>query len=261
MAAVMMQLFRKHKLSIGAIACWVAVVLSTSLASAQAADTRVKLGVAAGLGDRQVLVPSRSGDRTLQTGLFPALQVHLDGTALVAGRWSLGLRLAYRTSVALQASELPAAGSGKRTSLRSHHVEAGVAPGVRLSVGSVLRLFMGWGWRGLRAVTDLAIPQYMLHGPVLRPELRIALPGGSVELRLAPELQLLRGLSQELRALANTDSVGIAWAAEIELSVRLGPNVGMLIDYRESRARAGSAWGHALTDVERFGTVGVDLCW
>jgi hypothetical protein len=224
----------------------------------------VRIGAGLGVGHREITAPTRSGDRLLNASVFPALSVGLDASAAIGASWLFGLRLHYQTSIAAHAHEEPAAGSGKEASLRLHHVELGITPGLRFSDGPSavqLRLFAGWGFRGLRAVTEIALPQYLLHGPVFRPELRVPFPGGSAELRLAPELQFVSGISDALRVLSNTAWAGIAWGGEVALSVRLGPAARFYLDYRESRARVGSAWGAPLTDIERFASVGLDLCF
>jgi hypothetical protein len=215
------------------------------------------------IGHRNVTLPTRSGNRLLDSAVFPALAVSLDGGGPIGVHGLFGLRFHYQTSVGLKASEEPAAGSGKQTSLRSHRVELGITPGLRFAASAdsvVLRVFVGWAFRGLRAVSDSALPQYMLHGPILRPELRVPFSEGAAEVRLGPELQLVSGMSSDLQQLANTAAVGFAWGAEIELSIRLTQALRFYLDYRESRVHVGSAWSQALEDTERFATVGVDLC-
>lgn len=230
------------------------------VAHAQAGGIDVRLGASGGFGHRDVRLPTRAGLRTLDSAVFPALAVVLDGGGLVSKHLLLGVRLHYQSSVLLQASEKPAAGSGSVSRLRSHHVEAGITPGLQL--GSVqLRLFAGWAWRGLRAVRDIALPQYQLDGPVLRPELRLPFASGSAEIRLAPELLIVSGMSSDLRALSNSAATGLAWGAELELSVRLSEALRVRIDYRESHASISSAWTAELTDVERFATAGLDVCF
>lgn len=253
-----------------------AVTLSSATASAQAgaSDPRaqaatthgfsLRLGAGVGVGQRSVVVPTRLGDRLLDSAAFPALGIDLEGGGVVGAHAVLGVRFHYQTSVALKAKQEPAAGSGKETSLRLHHVEVGITPGLRFRAspgGSVLRLFAGWGFRGLRAVRDIAIPAYMLHGPLLRPELRIPFSDSVAELRLAPELQIITGISADLRELAATASNGVAWGGEIALSVRLARALRLHIDYRESHARIGSAWGRPVSDVARFAIVGIDMCY
>jgi len=223
----------------------------------------VQLGVGIGIGHRDVLVPSREGDRALESGVFPALGIRLEGGGPVGARGLFAIRFHYQTSLGLKASESPAAGSGKETPLRAHHVQVGVVPGLRLGGAAhpvSLHLFAGWGLRGLRAITEIGIPQYMLHGPVVRPELHVPF-SEAAELRVAPEVQAIIGISDDLRQLADTASTGLAWGGEISLSVALAQSLRLHLDYRESHARIGSAWGNALTDTERFATVGMDLCY
>lgn len=241
------------------------VLLALPVARAAADDPapfELRLGVGAGFGLRDIIMPTRAGDRRLESALFPALGVSLDTGVRIGAHGLIGLRFDYQTSLGLKATEQLAADSGKQTSLRSHHVELGITPGVRFvsSPNSVvLRLFAGWGFRGLRAVTDIALPQYLLHGPVLRPELRIPFLRGRAEVKLGPELQLITGLSDELRQLANPAATGFAWGAQVALNVRVTQALRFYIDYRESHARVSSAWGQAFQDTERFATAGVEL--
>jgi hypothetical protein len=248
------------------LASWLLVAQATAQAGADRdAPTgfRLHLGVAGGFGQRDITVPTRAGDRLLESALFPALGVSLDGGGPFGAYGLFGIRFHYQTSVGLQATEQPAAGSGRETSLRSHHVEAGITPGLRFADSAesvVLRLFAGWGFRGLRAVTNVAVPQYLLHGLVLRPELLLPFSKGTAEVRLGPELQLISGVSSELRQLATSAANGFAWGAEIELSIKLTQALRLYIDYRESHVRVDSAWGQAFKDTERFATAGLELC-
>jgi hypothetical protein len=222
----------------------------------------VALGAGVGVGHRDVRAPSRAGDRILDSGIFPALGIVLEGGGAVGARGLLGIRLHYETSVGLKATQEPASGTGQETSLRSHHVEAGLTPGLRFSDAPdavSLRVFAGWGFRGLRAVDEIALPQYMLSGPVLRPELRIPFSDGVAELRIAPEVQMVTGISSALRTVTTAASAGFAWGGEVALSVRLAQALRLHIDYRESHVSVGSSWGAAFADIERFATAGVDL--
>jgi hypothetical protein len=121
-----------------------------------------------------------------------------------------------------------------------------------------LGLLLGWGFRGLRPVSVTEWPPYTLGGPVLRPELRIAI-GDRVALRLAPELFLVTSVTNELRRLAAAGGVGIALGGEAALDLSLARRLGLTLAYRESDVRLATNWGPKLRDRERFATVAAVL--
>jgi len=215
------------------------------------------LGFGVGVGERSVRLPTRAGDRRLDTGPFPALDAQLRADAALGTHGLLGAHVHYQTSVALKAAETPAAGGSKQTSLRSHHVELGLTPGYRFttSESSVsVRLFAGWAFRGLRPVVDAGVPAYSLHGALLRPELRIPIAGGAVTLHFAPELFVILGVSGELRRVGSTAGTGLALGGEGGLDIRLAETLYLALAYRESRATVKSSWFANLSDTERFVT-------
>jgi hypothetical protein len=219
---------------------------------------RAWLGVGTGIGQRSVRLPTRSGERQLDAGPFPALEVLLRVDAALGSSWRLGAAAHYQTSVAEVIASTPAAGVEKQTSLRTHHVEVGLTPGLRFGTSDAsvsLRLFAGWAWRGLRSVANIDIPRYTLDGVVLRPEFSIPLGTDRVILSLAPELLAIVDMTPELRQVGATSHTGLAWAGEAALAVKASRLVGIGLRYRESRATVHSAWSTAMTDNERFVTV------
>lgn len=224
----------------------------------------VQLSAGAGLGQRDVWLPTQLGVRKLDTGMFPALDVLLAADGGLGARGLLGARFHYQTSVGSEAVETPAGGVEKRSTLRANRVEAGLTPGLRFgdSERSVsLRFFAGWSFRGLRSVVDMSIPNYTLHGPVLRPELRIPLAHGVLELRLAPEAQLIAGVTSEFRKAGATAGTGVAYAAELSVSARLSRVLLASLSYREAHALLSTPWSDKVSDVERFITAGAVLCY
>ncbi len=211
-----------------------------------------------GVGNRTVTMPSSGGDRQLSTQLFPAFDIALGAEADIGEPFVFGGRARYQSSLGLVGEETAPASSGKITALRSHHLEFGVTPGVRFAHSSesvVLVLFAGWGVRGLRSVVDLSIPGYTMHGPVLRPELRIPLASGRVVLRFAPELLAVIAMTGGITAAADISGSGVALGGEV--SVRVSATDWLAIDacYRESHATLATLWPTNFVDIERFATV------
>jgi hypothetical protein len=225
---------------------------------------RVNLAVGIGVGQRSVHVPTGVGEQRLDSGFFPALDLALSGDAQLGEHALFGASAHYQTSLGLHALALPPASVDQSTSLRSHRVELGLTPGYRFSsaTSSVsIRLFAGWWLRGLRSVVDTRVPSNTLHGPVLRPELRIPIAGDGVVLRFAPELSIIVGATAALRDLASAQRVGLAFGAEVALELRVASSVRLLVAYRESRATLATAWSSSFSDHERFATVSAVLSY
>jgi hypothetical protein len=215
------------------------------------------LGFGVGVSDRSARLPTRLGERRLDTGLFPALDLSLSADGILGSHGLLGAHFHYQTSLGLQAAETPAAGTSKATSMRAHHVEFGLTPGYRFTTSEwsvTLQLFAGWAVRGLRSVVDTGLPPYMLHGPLLRPELRIPIADGALVLRFAPELLVIAGVTAELRRVGSTSSSGFAFGGEAALDIRVHGGLYLVLTYRESRASVATLWSADLTDTERFAT-------
>ena len=133
-----------------------------------------QLGAGAGVGLRDVSLTTAEGERRISTGLFPALDVDLRGDAKLSDHALLGARFRYQTSLGVVGTETPYGGVARETSLRSHHIELGVAPALRFTrspQGVALAAFLGWSLRAVRSVVHLTLPDYTLHGPCARLEL------------------------------------------------------------------------------------------
>jgi hypothetical protein len=236
-----------------------AVVVQDRVIQTEAGRTfHARLGAGLGFANRSVVLPTRVGQRTLATGLFPALDVSLSGEAVLAKYWLFGAHARYQTSVFLSNAEAAPMVSDHKTSLRAHHLELGITPGLRFSdsdAAVTLHLFFGWNWRGLRSVVDTLIPRYTLQGILLRPELRIPLARGGLVVSLAPELFWINVLTAELRSAGGTSGTGVAFGGEIGLDFRLLARLQLSLNYRESHAVIGTVWSADMTDVERFATV------
>jgi hypothetical protein len=234
----------------------------TAPAEQSASALTAALAAGAGIGQRWVQLPARRGVQRLDSGIFPALDLLVSIELAAGAHWSFGTQTHYQTSLGTDATTTPVNGALKQTSLRTHHLDLGLTAGVRFSdsdAGVSLRLFAGWAFRGLRPVVDIDIPGYSLHGPVLRPELRIPIADGAVVLNIAPELVVLAHLSSELAHAGSTAHAGLSFGGELSLDVRISRRLFASVAYRESHATVSSSWSSDFTDVERFGTARIGL--
>jgi hypothetical protein len=219
----------------------------------------VAVGLGPGIGNRRVEMPTRSGERRLETRVFPAVDLGVRAQAPLRWGFSLTAQARYQTSLGLTATDLPADRDATRAApLRAHYLDLGLAPGYRfgrLPDAVVLRLFVGWAFHGLRSVVRVGVPAYTLSGPVLRPELTVPLARGRIAFRIGPELLVLTGVSGSLRNIGYSAVPNAAWAVEGAIDVRITARVYLAAAYRESHAMLGSAWGADMTDVERFTSV------
>lgn len=216
-----------------------------------------------GATSRTLSVPANDGPRKLATGLAPALSVRIAARVQDEAHF-LGLRLSYQTSVGLHATDtVPDASTlPSETHIRSHRFEGGLAPGLflgRSPNSAALSLFAGYGLRALASVAELRIPRFTLHGPVARLELDVPLLAGRLSFRLAPEVQFIVGMTQQLRTLAGLGTTAFAIGGEASLRLQLtGPWAARLC-YREAHARSAGIEGRAFEDVERYVTLELSL--
>jgi hypothetical protein len=200
---------------------------------------------------------SSAGIRTLDTDFVPAF--HLRLAAGVAGKqWSFGGQLEYQSSLGADALQAAPKSDGSITPMRSHSFQVGIMPEYHFGGAESVSLafFIGYGLRALASDAELLIPRYTLHGPALRPELRI--PLGAVRLRLAIEGQLVASASHDLRVSGNLDATGVALGGEAALGVRAADWLVIEASYREAHAFVSSFWATSFSDVERFITLGAN---
>lgn len=247
-------------------ACW-PLPIASSQEPAEPPPARpfnARLGAGFGLGARDVSLPSITGERRLQTGIFPALDLELSAAQVLATHFVLGARLRYQTSLGLTGRETPYGGVTRETPLRAHHVEGGIEPAWRLGRSPdsvVLGLLLGYGARALRTESGLSVPDYTVHGPLVRLELLAPLGTRRVELRVAPELIAWVGASGALRAAGALDPVGFALGGEAALHVGIDALLGVELAYRGSRGIMHSALGGSFTDTEHFATLQLSLTY
>jgi hypothetical protein len=214
----------------------------------------VVLGV--GATGRSMQVPSSSGPQKLDTGLVPALDLHL-GARVRNQSFFFGGWVGYQTSIGAEGTQAAPGPQDKplTTDIRTHRFEIGVLPGVRLSSnpnGATLGAFLAYGLRAFASISELGIPRYTLHGPLLRIEFELPLGDGVFTLRIAPEAQLIVSVSRDLRMLGNLSDGGLALGGEASARVRVVDWAWLGLTYRESHASANSALKDSLSDVERW---------
>ena len=221
---------------------------------------RLSLSVGPGAAVRELEVPTRVGLRKLATGVYPGLALSITVHGMLGEHFRLAASGDYRTSLGLEGVESPPLGATRESSLRSHSLSFGLAPGYRFGAADsvVLQLFVGWIFQGLRAVVDEAFPSLSWHGAVIRPELIIPF-GDRVTLRVAPELVAVAGIYTTLVGRTGLAGSGIGLGGELALDVRLSAWLSLGFDYRESHMSLGSSWGANLSDVLRFGSVRLNL--
>jgi hypothetical protein len=218
--------------------------------------------VSAGLGGalQKSALPTRLGVHELDSGLFSGVALGMRLTAPLGSGVFLRAAVDYRTSLGLQGTEQQRE-TTMSTPLRSHAVGFGIAPGYRFGAADSLSvlLHLGWYFRGLRPIAQLALPELSWHAAVIRPELSLPLADGAVTVRLAPELLVIAGLHTTLPDASGIGHSGMGYGGEASVDIRLAEPVALRIEYRESHAVVRTAWAQNLTDLERFAALRVIL--
>lgn len=223
---------------------------------------QVELSSGIAAAQRQATIPTRLGVHELDTGLFTGVALGLGLTATVSDRVLVRASADYRTSLGLRGSEQQRE-TAMSTPLRSHSVGFGIAPGYRFAAanGVSVLVHLGWYFRGLRPIAQLALPEISWHAAVIRPEVHVPLLDGVLTLRLAPELLLIAGLYTTLPDESGLAHSGTGFGGEASLDVRLAAPLALRVEYRESHASFRSAWAGDLSDVERFAALRVVLIY
>jgi hypothetical protein len=196
------------------------------------------------------------------SGLFAGVSLGMRLSTALGEQGVLRASVDYRTSLGLQGKEDQRA-TEMSTPLRSHAVGFGIAPGYRFGAADSISLLLhlGWYFRGLRPIAQLALPDVSWHAAVVRPELIVPLSGSSVTLRFAPELLVIAGLETTLPDASGLSRTGFGFGGEASVDIRLSAPLGLRIDYRESHASFATAWSKSISDVERFAAVRVLLLY
>jgi hypothetical protein len=217
------------------------------------------LALHTGVTARSIEAPTISGLAKLETGFLPAvgLQFHVRS---LGTRLFYDVALAYQSSLGAQATQ--AASDPQKpallTSIHTHRFDAGVTTGVFLGDGpdsATLGLFLGYGVQALASVVELRVPRFSLHGPLARVALELPLGTPHLVLRLAPEVQYVLSVSNDLRAVSGLTLGGPVWTlgGEVSLSVLFTARFGIQLAYREAHTAVASVYGSFFEDIERFG--------
>ena len=219
---------------------------------------RAQAFLGGGIGTRGFLRPTLLGPQRLADALFPAVDVGLAVQLWPADAFSLGLRVAYQSSLGLEVEEpTPFAIPGKLAA-RAERVEFSIAPTFRLGDASdslALAFPIGFGMRTFwPEAREFRTPGYSLAGPQLRVELIVPF-SDALRLRLGPEVIWVVALDQTLQD-NGVASQAVGVGGEAALSLQLGSVIGLELCYRESHAFASTTRTSAsFEDVERFVTL------
>jgi hypothetical protein len=208
----------------------------------------------AGWSTRSFQRPTKlGGGQTLDASVIPAVEVGLRVLAWPTADFSLIFGVHYQTGLGLIITETPPFALENKVHARSERVEVTIAPSWR--VGSFrLTVPLGGSMRTLwPGVHTLLTPGYSLVGPLARVELSGRL-AGPIGLSLGPEVQWITLIDSALRA-EGVRNQGLAFGAEVTLSVELSLVWSLALNYRESHALVSSYRGPGFEDVERYMTL------
>lgn len=225
---------------------------------ASSPELTATLGVYTGFTSRNITLPTIAGLATLDTGMLPSLAIQVG--ALAPGDAFFGVTFGYQSSLGAEASQAASdpLKPALSTSIQSHHFEGGVLGGFHFGgpESATLALFAGYGVRALASVVELRVPRFSLHGPVARIELELPLGAPWIALRLAPEMQLVLAMSEELHTLGVGSPIW-AFGGEAGLRLRVSPRIALQLSFREAHAVVTSIYGGSFEDVERYGLFGL----
>lgn len=217
------------------------------------------LAVYTGFTMRSIDLPTISGPALLDTGAVPSLALQL-GARLTSDPF-VGVTLTYHHSLGAEATQVPSdpVQPALTTSIQSHHFEGGVIGGLYLGRGpgsATLAMFLGYGVRAFGSEVELRVPRYSLHGPLARIELELPLGTPWLVLRVAPEVQLIAFISDDLASQGVSSPIW-SFGGEAGLQLRVSKAIALQLSYREAHAVVDSVYGGSFSDIERFGLLGL----
>lgn len=215
------------------------------------------LGLYAGLGigSREHDLPQDGVVYQVRSGFFPALELGFELSHDLSEDLTLGLIARYQSSLGLDLVEKLTDGSEHSRATRSHQVELGFAPTLRLDAQGrwALAAAVGFHVSELDPEAHLVTPSYFMAGPFLRVELQLPLASDRVRLRIGPEAQWIAQVGQELLDRGvSAGGLGAGGTATLELVVARHWTVAA--SYRELRTWLDSSQGRSFEDVSRFVT-------
>jgi hypothetical protein len=223
-------------------------------------DFELRVHAGMGMGSRSFERPVASGVQRLGGAAFAAADVGLQAEGRLSGRFALGVRLDYHSSLGLSVQEDTLFGLPNEVSVRVQRMAGAVVPSLRFGDASdslALAVPIGFGARTFwHQLHGLQTPNYTLAGPEMRIEL-VAPFGDLVTVRVGPELQWLVFVGKAVRR-EGVSSSGLALGGEVVVTLHLTDVLDIGLSYRESHAFASGEGGAAdFEDVERFGTARV----
>ena len=211
-------------------------------------------GLGLGFGTVSFERPTAAGAQVLNQTPFPAVEVLVRVRAWPGESFALETLLAYQSSLGLRL-QLPALfGLPPTVSARVQRGELSVAPVLRLADDGSLAIALpiGFGFQSLLSeVHQFGMPQYIVGGPQLRPELQFEL-GEIFQLRIGPELQWILVLASSLRD-EDACCQGVAFGAQASIEASLGAHLALALAYRQLTSTV-TGPGVSFEDVQRFVT-------
>lgn len=225
-------------------------------AAAEALPWSLELAAGAGIGMRDLDLPSDGVMYETRTGVFPAADLGFELDHTLGADFRIGLHVRYQTSIGLRITEMLSDGTQHVQDARSNRVELAIAPAVSFDDAKQWTLVtsLGWGFSELRPESHVFTPAYVLSGPYLRVELSLPLGTERLHLRLGPEAQWIVQVGGELRERGMASSgLGAGGSAAIQLMIASG----WIVDatYRELHSWLDSPQTQSLHDASRFVTV------
>lgn len=224
------------------------------------ASLAVHVGIeaGAGMGTRELSVPTAEGILGLDTAIFPsaAVQLSIDVEPTARGQLTLGADVEYLSSFALVTTDQRIDGTLRETSSRSQRIAAGLrlVQRVEPSLETVsFAVTLGWSALSFTSEAPVSLPDFTLQGPAVALGVLVPVPGGALSFALLPEAQWIVDVGGALNALGVAQS-GVAVGGSARVRLRLVDALFADLTYRESHAFLSAAGGGG-TDVERFVTL------
>jgi hypothetical protein len=218
----------------------------------------VAIEAGAGIGTRELSLPTRSGVVGLDTAVFPAAAVRLsiDIEPIARGQLTIGADAEYLSSFGLVTTDRRVDGSTRETSSRSQRIAAGLRLSYRVeSALDTVSLGVALSWSALSFSSEapVSLPNYTLQGPVLAFGVILPVAGGMLSFSLFPELQWIVDVGGALNTIGVAAS-GAAFGGSARIRLRILDELFADLTYRESHAFLSTESGSG-TDVERFVTL------
>lgn len=212
----------------------------------------LQLAAEAGIGMRDIRLPSDNVIYQISTGIHPALGVAFALDYHRSERVSVGLRARYQSSVGLALDEQLTGGAVHTRKTRSHHFELGITPSVHWTEsGWAIHGSIGYSVSELDPLNHLVTPSFHLAGPHLGMGVRVPLGSPRVCLSVGGDGQLTLQVGDELQA-RGISARGLGAGASAALELRVGEHWWIAATYRELHYWLGSEDGASFQDSARY---------